>query len=357
MTAYKDDNERLQHGVLSTNPEADAQTTSIPPTEYSLITLQDAFAEAFETIKKRASGEEKPIKTPWKALNEHLRGGLWPGLHVLVGSSGTGKTQFAMQIAILAAESELKHEKRPVIYIALELGNVDLISRLIGLLSHEPRWKEKNGRSIKWSEIAYPANDEKSESLENAIKLSMEFEATIKQLPLKIEIGPPRGWNYSRLVEIAEKEKPRLIVLDYAQIVRGNDREDIRQVISGLAYEARAIARKYGTTVLMVSSVARDKYAEMSGKDKAGKETNKDALGAGDPSRFIGMGKESGELEYAADCVYALCQEPWSQGQNSRTTWLAIAKGRGFGPGWVELKFDGARFSDRTEHRTLANRK
>jgi len=343
MVVYKDDNEKLQAGVLSTDPEADAQTTSTPPMESSLITLQDAFSEAFETIKKRANGEEKPITTPWKALNEHLRGGLWPGLHVLVGSSGTGKTQFAMQIAMLAAENELKLEKKPIIYIALELGNVDLISRLIGLLSHEPRWIEKNGKSIKWSEIAYPANDKRSESLENAIKLSTEFEDTLKQLPLKIEIGPPRGWEYSRLVEIAEKEKPRLIILDYAQIVRGRDGEDIRQIISGLAYEARAIARKYNTAILMVSSVARDKYAEMAGKDNKNKS---EPLGEGDPSRFIGMGKESGELEYASDCVYALCQEPWNEKDKERKTWLAIAKGRGFGPRWIQLRFDGARFSE-----------
>ena len=40
--------------------------------------------------------------------------------------------------------------------------------------------------------------------------------------------------------------------------------------------------------------------------------------------------------------VYA----PRSDKSSLRTSWLAIAKGRGYGPGWVEMRFDGSSFSE-----------
>lgn len=350
----RDDNDRLKAGTLNHDHEADAKVMSRAEVP-TLATLADILPDVFATIEGRASGKEKPIATPWNALNNHLRGGLWPGLHLLVGSSGTGKTQMAMQIALKTAQGELakpKEEQRPVVYVALELGHFDLVCRLLGLLSGEGVYKEEDGKPFKWSELAYPKSTN-DEALKSAKTLIARMSGTLTNLPLKIEVGPPMGWNYERLASLAKEQNPSLIVLDYAQIVRGKEEDDTRKVITKLAYMSRAIARDFNTTVLVVSSVARSNYLALSGQGQENPkgESKGEALGKGDPARFIGMGKESGELEYAADCVYALGQEKYEEGEVNRKSWLAVAKGRGFGPGWVPLRFNGARFDEPTTGR------
>ena len=63
----------------------------------------------------------------------------------------------------------------------------------------------------------------------------------------------------------------------------------------------------------------------------------------------MGLGKESGEVEYAADSVLVLCREPWDGAEpppGGTATWLAIAKVRAGVPGWVRFTFDGGIFRE-----------
>jgi len=90
--------------------------------------------EAVERMTARADGRERPVPLPWSNVASALGGGLWPGLSVLVGNTRAGKTQFALQAALHAAEQGV-----PTVYIGLELGRVDLVARLVGLRSQR-RW-------------------------------------------------------------------------------------------------------------------------------------------------------------------------------------------------------------------------
>lgn len=59
------------------------------------------------------------------------------------------------------------------------------------------------------------------------------------------------------------------------------------------------------------------------------------------------MGKESGEIEFAADSVLVLVREPWRDGRPPKEgthVWLAVAKQRVGPPTWVELRFNGHYF-------------
>jgi hypothetical protein len=67
----------------------------------------------------------------------------------------------------------------------------------------------------------------------------------------------------------------------------------------------------------------------------------------------VGLGKESGEIEFAADSVMALVAEPWrdqdSAGQacapkDGTHVHLAVAKVRAGSSRWVEMRFDGGSF-------------
>ena len=64
------------------------------------------IASALARIEARRSKRERPVATPWNGVNEALGGGLWPGFYVLVGGTGAGKSQWALQLGLHAAGAE-----------------------------------------------------------------------------------------------------------------------------------------------------------------------------------------------------------------------------------------------------------
>jgi len=177
----------------------------------------------------------------------------------------------------------------------------------------------------------------------------------LRTLPISFEIAGPHGWPAKRLGAAVEDlqarwggktGKPPLVVLDYLQVVASDpkERQDLRERIGRAAYEGRAVAREHDAAVLLVSSTARDNYKALSGEDKP---WNRPA------STVVGLGKESGEIEFAADSVMALVAEPWrgrdSDGQacppkDGTHVHLAVAKVRAGRSRWVEMRFDGGSF-------------
>jgi replicative DNA helicase len=284
---------------------------------------------ALDRLERRARGVEKPIPTPFKQLEERLGGGWWPSLTVMAGPTGTGKTQLALQSALFAAEHEV-----PVLYVGLEPSGLDMVARVAGLKFHVP-----------WSDLLLGKNPKV------LTEIRPQLETYLETLPLHFEAGSTR-WGYPQLFKLAEAmrttyrgeriedSKPFMVVLDFLQLVGPADesrREELRERIGRTAYIGAEIARKLDAAVILVSSIARDNYEKFSAP-KAGAP-------AVDPLSLVGTGKESGEIEYAADAVIALCQgkkEP-----DGIPVWLALAKVRAGLPGWVPLRFkDGCWFED-----------
>lgn len=303
---------------------------------------------ALDRMAARADQREHPIPLPWSSVSDALGGGLWPGLYVLVGNTGCGKSQWALQAAVEAAR-----RGTPVLYIGLELGRVDLVARLLGLLT-----------ARRWSRL-FLGNGENARG-EIATVRESDAARELAELPFHLELGAPMGWSYPELLTRARAmrelypepdgpgSRPFLVVLDFLQIVSSpaDAREEQRERIGRAAYTARAVARELDAAVLLVSSTARDNYAVMEGA-KDGKKSP--GLGEGSPTRLVGMGKESGEVEYAADAVLVLAREAWEAGKPPPPTWLAVAKGRAVVPGWVELSFDGGRFTEPGTRRAAAD--
>lgn len=330
---------------------------SLPPTQsptLAWVTAESLDAD-FEVSRKRYSGNEKPVPVPWLALAEQLGGGLWPGLHVLVGGSGVGKSTLALQITLDAALRLL-----PSVYVGLELEARQVRLRLLALLAKVP-----------WSTVylGRAPNDPEQEIATRDLNTALSFIDQLAALPIAVSEASPQGWPASNLRVIAKglrdkfPEGPALIVLDFLQLVGAepdNQRADLRERIGAAAYQARCVAKDHGIAVLVVSSTARDRYpllgVDRDGKHEAGIEVretddrlvgrllNRDAL--------IGMGKESGECEYAADSITVMLR--WRselQGEHSRRTGVILAspKVRTGGEGWCELLFDGHTFEEATD--------
>ena len=81
--------------------------------------------------------------------------------------------------------------------------------------------------------------------------------------------------------------------------------------------------------VLVLSSTARANYAELVNDPSK------------DPGDLVGLGKESGEIEYAADGVFVLARV----GDTTRRA-LVVSKNRHGPLGRVELEWSGTAFSD-----------
>ena len=318
--------------------------------------VRDLLSDAYDTFLARSEKRETPFPVPWPSVAQALGGGLWPGwVYVLVGNPGTGKSQWAMQSALDAAR-----RGRPVVYIGLELGRVDLVARLLGLLS-----------GVRWSSVFFGDLEAPPQMPGgNAIaELFNRWAPEMERLPFRMETGTSYGWSYDRLASLArqvarEHGQPPLMVLDYLQLAQSppDVREDLRERVGKASYHARQVARDLGATVVLVSSTARENYGKLAGGAKKGEEVD---LGRADPTLLMGAGKEAGEVEYAADAVLVLAREPFLPEPEGNATdnrprslrehrrslvWLARSKIRALprdaGKGWVPLLFNGGDFTE-----------
>ena len=350
----RDENDQLQAGTLPADPLVGAAPMEGTPeaevaraaAELSEQRVGTWLADAWERLLARGRGEERPIPTPWPVVDQALSGGIWPGLHVLVGGTGTGKSQWALQLALHAAL-----QGTPVLYIGLELGRVDLAARLLGLISHR-----------RWSRLYLGRDGQGRTTTDELDQVADRHTADIERLekaPIYLEVCPPMGWSYTELhrkalalrelhPELAGRRgsKPMLLVLDFLQLVGSPEggNEDLRERIGRAAYAGRAVARDLDAAVLLLSSTSRANYGALTVND-AGKREPAAAL--------VGLGKESGEVEYAADSVLVFVRR---KTEGPRKVWsqvdVAVAKARApseallAADGWLELEFNGGRFRE-----------
>jgi replicative DNA helicase len=317
----------------------------------SLSIVLPSFSEqvqpALDRVRRRFEGVEKPIPLPWPSLAAHFGGGLWPGLHFLTSGTGVGKTAFVLQVCLHAARLGI-----PVAYIGLELEAFQTVLRVLA-----------DQAGVRWSPLYTGQSDERS-TLALA-RAGEDLRGLDPPLPLHLFAARPQGWAPSDVERIGETiresypemygvgSRPILMVLDYLQII-GDEQEhraDIRERIGRASYTMRWLASDVNTAVLAVSSVAREKYTTLATAAKvAGVTYSKDAEGRPverfmlNPDGVVGLGKESGEIEYSADSVSALCRLPSASA--SYDVLFLTAKGRATGAMWSPLHFSGFDYTE-----------
>ena len=105
------------------------------------ITFAEAQKQALALIARRVNGDERAIPLPFDDLDAQFGGGLWPGLHFVTSTTGTGKTALALQIARGAANAG-SH----VLYVPLELDAPQLAIRMIA----DTLWDEWRANHKTW---------------------------------------------------------------------------------------------------------------------------------------------------------------------------------------------------------------
>jgi replicative DNA helicase len=307
--------------------------------------VADVSAAALALMDDRAQGKHV-IPTPWADYNEQLPGGgFLPGAHLLVSGTGTRKTAAVLSIALHHAR-----EGHPVLYVGLEIEDAQAYLRLAADLA-----------GVRWSDLMNGTSTTAQQQAVRAVK------DELNRLPIRFEPDEPTGWCVSRLRRSASEmraeygdEARLLVIVDFLQIIAAepDERDDLRERIGKAAYAARHLARREQVTVLLVSSVARDAYAKVNGFD-ALRAAGVDAQlhesivverFLRNPDAIVGLGKESGEIEFSADTVTVAMTLPYDPKQATRHVVFALPKVR-LGPaGWCSLVTSGHDFGDDPDH-------
>ena len=293
----------------------------------------DFTDEVIAEVSKRAAGGRQMVPVPWPDLAALYDGGLRPGVHVLTGGTGTGKTGWALAVALEAARAGC-----PVLYAGLELDRVSIVARLVAQL------RGADLSAPGWADLDWPrGHAAKAHRDELAARM-----AELARLPLYVAEPPAMGWSVDDLerelehVRSAEPDAlaagfPVFVVIDFLQLVGpGEDVEgrthpddrDLRGRIRRAAYTTRQLTRQHDVCALLVSAIARTAYDEMV------IDPVKAPL---PPAALVGKGKESGEIEYAAHTVTCLART-----RGTSDVWAVVAKNRTGKTGYVALDFYGA---------------
>ncbi|BDC53154.1 hypothetical protein F183_A54690 (plasmid) [Bryobacterales bacterium F-183] len=228
-----------------------------------------------------------------------LMNGFCPGLHVLGGAPGAGKTTLALQMAMQAASSGV-----PALYLTYENTPANLVLKAICAEADIAPLDVERGFG-------------KPETLSAAaatLKPALDKVAFVEGT-LRLSTGAIRAlaedWR-------TRHNAPRiLIIVDYLQrAAHQGGYELLRQNVSRLAAELREISSALSSPVLALASQNR------SGGDygKGGGSANLDSL------------KESGDLEYGADSVMFLrANKSRTLSEPFRAIEIALVKNR-FGP-------------------------
>jgi replicative DNA helicase len=310
--------------------------------------ISETLSAAVDRAERRHDGRETAAPVPWPEFAKALGGGYWPGMHMLIGGTGAGKSQVALQIALHAAQQGCA-----TTYVGLELDPDQVSLRVSGTVA-----------GVSWSDADRgKAGPQETKLLRNAEMPKGLYQTTARAgtwsvTELRALAAAMRAAHPDPSVPTKENPKrPLVIIVDYLQVLGGGDgaeRADMRERISAAANAAQGVAIEFNAAVLLVSSVAREHYRRVGG-DKALADAGLELAQDGElnalahPEEIVGTGKESGDIEYAgvtvtilARCGFAEKKDPAGQ---TRLV-LAVAKNRTAAPGWCELRSNGWRVSD-----------
>ena len=272
-----------------------------------LVQLKDLLTDW--EADARAAAEAYITKTPrgpvtsYPTLDRELGGALAPGLHIVHGSPGVGKTAFALQVGTTCG--------CPCLYISCEMGALELFRRVTARVTDTYLGKFKTG------ELPPDFSLDKAKKAAEAASSFAILDAT-------------RAWASAAVIQqLAEGVKGDhchlLIIVDSIHSwiegsdVVGNEYELLNLGLGSL----RKIAQTLDCPIIAVAE-----------RNRANMKTGGLSAGAG-----------SRKIEYGAESVFDLNRDEDAKrdthGEADVT--LTLAKNRNGSPGYrIKLKFNGA---------------
>jgi replicative DNA helicase len=207
--------------------------------ETALEVADKALAAAEQRIVDARAGKAPGVTSGYPPLDRVIYGFQKGFVYVLGARTGVGKTTFALNVALRAAQAGHR-----VAFASVEMGNVDLAEKAIACLSrvHQARY------------LAGTLTDDELDKVAGGVR-------TLASLPLKfLHLRRPTierlEFQIFRLVMV---EKVELVVVDYLQLFEAGDgrhrpsREEAKLVSAKL----KSIAQRLDVPLLVLSQLNR----------------------------------------------------------------------------------------------------
>jgi replicative DNA helicase len=256
-----------------------------------------------ETIKKIESIQANDkhitgIDTSFRDLNELTNGWHAPDLTIIAARPATGKTAFALNIALEVAKQNI-----PVAFFSLEMSAQQLAYRAIPILSgvYSNYVKKSNLNERNWQDI-----------------MNVNY-----NLPIFIDDTP--GLNLldfkDKCRKLKRNKKVKMVIVDYLQLINANVKGNREQEISTISRTLKHMAKELDVCMIALAQLSRD-------VEKRG----------GSP-RLSDL-RESGSIEQDADNVIFLHDEIGDDMIQNINLDVIFAKHRNGETGRIQLNFD-----------------
>ena len=196
-----------------------------------------------------------------------------PGLYVLGGLPGAGKTTFALQLLY-----QLALRGEPCFYLSFEMSEFSLWAKVLArelFKRHFDENPDKPKPALSATRLMRGQGDDDDEIDD------LKRELARLKLPLKIAQVDYRTKN---LTQALPRVEGAVVVLDYLQMM-AHDKDKTRGAIDETIFSFREYQRRYNATLIILSAFNRESY-----KFQAS----------------MASFKESGGIEYTADVCWAL---------------------------------------------------
>ena len=271
------------------------------------FTLAQALTEAYDRIDTRQQNDQTSISglpTGFIDLDEKTAGLQNSELIIMAARPSHGKTALAMNVARHVAVED----NQPVFVVSLEQSRIELAERLLCCQARVDSHKLRKGHLS-------------SEDMQKLI----EAGGILRNALLFIDDTPGQGMlriaaNARRL---KLREKIKLVVIDYLQLIEPDNRRDSRQEqVAHISRRLKFLARELQIPVMALAQVNR------SSEDRT------------DHKPRLADLRESGSIEQDADTVMLLHRpEMYEPGQHEGILEINIAKQRNGPTGEITLTF------------------
>jgi len=269
------------------------------------INVRTAVPEAMDRIYARVENRHvvSGVATGFFELDD-LVGGFQPAQVVVLASRPSmGKTALALNICEHAAFAN----KTPVLFVSLEMGHLELVERLLSSVAKVDGHKLRTGRNLRSDEFTRLAD---AREVIDRIFIDETPERTMRQIVAN-------GRRFKR------RENIGLIVVDYIQLIDGEQSRDSRQEqIALVSRRLKVLARAVQVPVLALSQLNRRV------EDREDRKPRLSDL------------RESGAIEQDADVVLLLNRpEVYDPNDEPGIAEVHVAKNRNGPVGTVKLAF------------------
>lgn len=221
-----------------------------------------------------------PVPSTIPTLDKIMRGGFRPGVHFLGGTTGAGKTAFALYLASRIASCDDPRGnggKRGVTIISLELPEWEVRARMGSRISYvldglTPfRWAD-------FEQLGFEAHEADRNNLETGWEvysdpvMSADTELQVNCPNIRIVDGATKPEKANLIdiemeIDACGRHGGSFVVVDYLQCIKAGFDLDEQQAMKEATRSLNLAGIRAGVPVLAISAISRAKGAEMqSGK-------------------------------------------------------------------------------------------